>query len=84
MLGREIYVFPEKNCILSEKRSRLPGVKYRALSATALWIPHRRRELECSKQNIDDLVKRGKLHSVKEGQRYRLFMKSEVEERRWK
>ena len=41
-------------------------------------------ELECSKQNIDDLVKRGKLHPVKEGQRYRLFMKSEVEERRWK
>jgi len=41
-------------------------------------------ELGCSKQNIDDLVRRGKLTAVKEGQRYRLFMKSDIEQRRWK
>lgn len=41
-------------------------------------------ELSCSMQNIDDLVKRGKLHPIKEGNKYRLFLKSEILQRRWK
>lgn len=41
-------------------------------------------KLGCSKQNIDDLVRRGKLHPVKEGQKYRLFLKSDISERNWK
>ena len=39
--------------------------------------------LRCSRQNIDDLVKRNKLHPVKTGAKNKLFMKSEVEERLW-
>ena len=41
-------------------------------------------ELTCSKQNVDDLAKRGKLHPIKEGAKYRLFLKSEVMQRKWK
>lgn len=41
-------------------------------------------ELACSKQNVDDLAKRGKLHPIKEGAKYRLFLKSEVMQRKWK
>lgn len=40
--------------------------------------------LECSRQNMDDLVRRGKLHPVKKDSRSRLFLKSEVERRVWK
>lgn len=39
--------------------------------------------LGCSKQNVDDLVRRGKLHPIKSGVRYTLFLKSEVERRNW-
>lgn len=39
--------------------------------------------LNCSKQNIEDLVKRDKLHPVRYNQRYNLFFKSEVEQRTW-
>ncbi|HBP25074.1 MAG TPA: DNA-binding protein [Oribacterium sp.] len=41
-------------------------------------------ELSCSMQNIDDLVKRGKLHPIKEDNKYRLFLKSEILQRKWK
>ena len=41
-------------------------------------------ELGCSKQNVDDLAKREKLHPIKEGAKYRLFLKSEVTQRKWK
>ena len=41
-------------------------------------------ELSCSMQNIDDLVRRGKLHPIKESTKYRLFLKSEVLQRKWK
>ena len=37
--------------------------------------------LECSRQNIDDLMKRGKLHPVRTDERYKLFTKAEVVER---
>ena len=40
--------------------------------------------LKCTKQNIDDLVKRGKLHPIKKDGRYNLFLKCEVESRSWK
>lgn len=40
--------------------------------------------LDCSKQNINDLVKKGKLTPIKENQKYRLFLRGEVLERRWK
>lgn len=39
--------------------------------------------LKCTKQNIDDLVKRGKLHPIKKDGRYNLFLKCEVESRPW-
>lgn len=39
--------------------------------------------LGCSRQNIDDLVRRDKLHPVKAGGRTKLFLRSEVEQRRW-
>ena len=39
--------------------------------------------LNCSRQNIDDLVKRDKLRPVKTGAKSKLFMRSEVEERLW-
>ena len=41
-------------------------------------------ELNCSKQNVDDLVKRNKLHPFKEGNKYKLFYKWEIEKRNWK
>lgn len=37
----------------------------------------------CSKQNIDDLVRRKKLHPVKKGTKYSLFLKTEVLRRMW-
>ena len=39
--------------------------------------------LDCSKQNIDDLVKRGKLHPLKETPKGKLFLKSEIIKRLW-
>lgn len=40
--------------------------------------------LECSKQNVEDLVKRGRLEPIKQSCKYKLFLKSEVLERIWK
>jgi len=40
--------------------------------------------LECSRQNIDDLIRRGKLHPVKSSPKNRLFLKSEITQRMWK
>ena len=37
--------------------------------------------LGCSRQNIDDLMKRGKLHSIRRDARYKLFLRSEVVQR---
>ena len=37
--------------------------------------------LECSRQNVNDLIKRDKLHPVKELDNSRLFLKAEVERR---
>ena len=39
--------------------------------------------LECSRQNIDDLVRRDKLHPIKSSPKNKLFMKSEVLQRNW-
>lgn len=39
--------------------------------------------LECSRQNIVDLVHRGKLHPIKKEQKNTLFLKSEVIQRKW-
>lgn len=39
--------------------------------------------LGCSRQNIDDLTKRGKLHPIKVTQQGKLFLKSEVLQRKW-
>lgn len=38
--------------------------------------------LGCSRQNIDDLVKRGKLHPIRTDARYKLFSKAEVMQRK--
>jgi hypothetical protein len=37
----------------------------------------------CSRQNIDDLAKRGKLHPIKSSAKTTLFLKSEVLKRNW-
>jgi predicted DNA-binding transcriptional regulator AlpA len=39
--------------------------------------------LGCSRQNIDDLTKRGKLHPIKSGAKTTLFLKSEILKRNW-
>lgn len=39
--------------------------------------------LGCSRQNIDDLTKRGKLHPIKVTAQSKLFLKSEVLQRKW-
>ena len=39
--------------------------------------------LDCSKQNVDDLVRRGKLHPLKETPKGKLFFKNEVVKRLW-
>lgn len=40
--------------------------------------------LECSRQNIEDLVRRGKVHPVKVEAKSKLFLKSEIQQRLWK
>lgn len=40
--------------------------------------------LGCSRQNIDDLIRRGKLHPVKATPKNKLFLKSEIIQRNWK
>ena len=37
--------------------------------------------LGCSRQNIDDLIKRGKLHPIREDMRNKLLLKNEIEQR---
>lgn len=39
--------------------------------------------LNCSKQNIDDLIKRNKLKPVKSGAKYNLFLREDVCRRTW-
>ncbi len=39
--------------------------------------------LNCSRQNIEDLVKRGKLHPIKATRKNTLFLKSEILQRSW-
>ena len=43
-----------------------------------------RRLLECSRQNIEDLIQRDKLHPVKVDTKNKLFLKSEIQQRMWK
>ena len=40
--------------------------------------------LDCSRQNIDDLIRRDKLHPVKATSKNKLFLKSEIIQRKWK
>lgn len=40
--------------------------------------------LDCSRQNIDDLTKRGKLLPIKSSEKQTLYLKSEVLKRAWK
>lgn len=52
-------------------------VQVRVISATeACGI------LDCSRQNIDDLIKRNKLHPIRTDSKYKLFLKSEVAQRK--
>ncbi len=39
--------------------------------------------LDCTRQNIDDLVKRGKLIPIKESEKCKWFLKSDIEKRDW-
>ena len=39
--------------------------------------------LDCSRQNIDDLTKRGKLHPIKSTAKNTLYLKSEIMKRSW-
>lgn len=57
---------------------------YRTLiSASILSTAEAAEKLNCSRQNIDDLIKRGKLKPVKETEKGKLFLKSDVERREW-
>ena len=38
--------------------------------------------LDCSRQNIDDLMKRGKLHPIRTDEKYKLFLKNEILQRK--
>ncbi|MBR1685035.1 MAG: helix-turn-helix domain-containing protein [Clostridia bacterium] len=38
--------------------------------------------LDCSRQNIDDLMRRGKLHPVRQDSKYKLFLRNEILQRR--
>ncbi|HPB17428.1 MAG TPA: hypothetical protein PK870_07240, partial [Clostridia bacterium] len=40
--------------------------------------------LDCSRQNIDDLIRRNKLHPIKSTPKNKLFLKSEIIQRNWK
>ncbi|HOD93871.1 MAG TPA: DUF2442 domain-containing protein [Clostridia bacterium] len=40
--------------------------------------------LDCSRQNIDDLIRRNKLHPIKVTNKNKLFLKSEIIQRNWK
>lgn len=40
--------------------------------------------LNCSRQNIDDLIKRNKIHPIKSANKTTLFLRSEIEQRNWK
>lgn len=40
--------------------------------------------LECSRQNIGDLVRRGMLHPIKANEKNTLFLKTEILQRKWK
>ena len=42
------------------------------------------KRLECTRQNIEDLIRRNKLHPVKRMPKSKLFLNSEVERRKWK
>lgn len=39
--------------------------------------------LDCTRQNIDDLVKRERLEPISVSARNKLFLKAQVEEKRW-
>ena len=39
--------------------------------------------LDCSRQNIKDLIRRNKLHPIKSTEKNTLFLKSEVMKRNW-
>ena len=57
---------------------------YRSLvSASILSTAEAAEKLNCSRQNINDLVNRGKLKPVKETEKGKLFLKSDVERREW-
>ena len=56
------------------ERGDLPGfVRHRVVSASQAC-----RILNCSRQNIDDLIRRGKLHPIRSDVKYKLFLRSEV------
>ena len=52
-------------------------VRHRIVSASEAC-----RILECSRQNIDDLMKRGKLHPIRRDAKNRLFLKNEIMRRK--
>ena len=51
-------------------------VQYRVVNASEAC-----QMLGCSRQNIDDLMKRGKLHPIRRDAKYKLFLRSEVAQR---
>ena len=52
-------------------------VRHRVVSASEAC-----RLLDCSRQNIDDLMKRGKLHPIRTDTKYKLFLRNEILQRR--
>ena len=52
-------------------------VRHRVVSASEAC-----RLLDCSRQNIDDLIKRDKLHPIRTDTKYKLFLRNEILQRR--
>ena len=52
-------------------------VRYRIVNSSEAG-----RILDCSRQNIDDLIRRGKLHPIRQDEKNKLFLRSEVMQRR--
>ena len=68
-MGKKISVSLEDFCMFAKKNM--------------LSTAEAAERLNCSRQNIENLIKRGKLHPVKNMPKNKLLLKSEVEQRKW-
>lgn len=72
---RELYAHSER--VPLSLHDFIGFVRHRIVSASEAC-----QLLDCSRQNIDDLMKRGKLHPIRKDAKYKLFLRNEVLQRR--